>query len=466
MKKTFVVLAFLLCLLTPLSVSALEDERKQKLTQYLERSMETYRIPGSSLVIIQNGEIFYSGQWGEMSNGKEVTTDTPFLIGSLSKPITSLAIMMLVEDGLVKLDEPIQTYLPAFTYYTHSSKNLTVMHLLQQTSGIGAHDGFKVTDNNTIDGDAIAKAVEQLSGVELVSEPGKHYEYVSANYLLLGSIIENVTNQSYAEFVNKRIFTPLGMNQSAADYETAVEKGYVPGFESWFGRPVKSDGFYDQGGTPYGYITSSANDLANFLTFMLIGGDLLFEESLQQLRTLPSEGRTYGFGWHFSKTEHFPFHGGGTSDYRTEMFFIPEQNVAAVLLTNKYHITEDPHVAYIMQGIRAIMNGGEPDRLPAMNLSIQWWTLVVTILIGVLTLVHFSVRRRKPARSNKWSFVFGAFCLFLAISLIPLLAYSMGAPWKTIQLFAPDLAFLVKCLVGMFVINGLISYIPSRLKKS
>nr|WP_280139766.1 serine hydrolase domain-containing protein [Salibacterium halotolerans] len=138
-----------------------------------------------------------------------VLFDTPFLIGSLSKTLKSLAIMMLVEEGKIELDEPIQSYIPSFTYRTDSSKQITVLHLLEQTSGISSFEGLKVTDKDRSKEGAINQAVKELSGVALSHEPGEIYEY--NNYLLLGAIVEKVSNQTFSDFLNTTIFTPLGM---------------------------------------------------------------------------------------------------------------------------------------------------------------------------------------------------------------------------------------------------------------
>ncbi len=465
MKKAIIFLGSLLLLMAPFSTSAETEDIRQKITKFMEESLEMYNIPGASLAIIESGEKSYQNQWGTLGDGTVVTADTPFLIGSLSKPITALAIMILVEDGKVELDEPIKTYIPSFTYQTDSSKEITVLHLLEQISGISKFDGLKITDKDRPNDGAITQAVTELSGVTLSHEPGEVYEYNSANYLLLGAIVENVSNQTFSEFVNTNVFTPLGMDHSAANYESAVEKGYVPGFESWFGKPKESDGFYDNAGAPYGYIASSTNDLAKFLTFMLKGGDILSEHYLKLLKAPPKEGKTYGFGWHFSKTEHFPFHGGATPHFRSQMFFIPEQDVAAVLLTNKYHFTEDAQVTHIMNGIRSIMNGGDPDEVSVQSYSIQWSLFGVAFLLTILTGIHFFIIRRKKDLSKKTSFTVGIISLLLAVGLIPLFVFVMGAPWKSVILFAPDIAFLIYYLVVIFGLNGVTTLCTTFLKR-
>ncbi len=170
MKKAIFFLGSLLLLLTPFAASAKTEDTKEKITKFMEKSLDMYNIPGTSLAILENGEMIYQNQWGILSDGSNVTADTPFLIGSLSKPITSLAIMMLVEDSKIKLDEPIQSYIPSFTYQTDSSKQITVLHLLEQTSGISELEGLKVTDKDWPKEGAINQAIKELSGVVLSHE--------------------------------------------------------------------------------------------------------------------------------------------------------------------------------------------------------------------------------------------------------------------------------------------------------
>ena len=466
MKKLMMLLGSLLLLLTPFSAFAIsEEDTQKKITKFMEESLEMYNIPGASLGIIEDGETTYNNQWGTLSDGSRITADTPFLIGSLSKPITALAIIKLVEEGKIKLDEPIQSYIPSFSYETDSSKQITVMHLLEQTSGISEGEGLKVTDKNRPKEVTINQAVTDLSGVSLTYEPGEVYEYNSANYLLLGAIIENVTDQTFSDFVNTTIFEPLNMVNSAADYEGAVKKGYIPGFESWFGKLVESGGFYDHAGAPYGYIASSSNDLLKFLTFMLEGGEIVSDQTLQLLKTPPKEGKTYGYGWHFSKTEHYPYHGGATADFRAHMFFIPEENLGAVILTNKYNAIEDAQVYHIMNGIHSILSGKEPAELPTQSYSIQWSIVAVTLLLFIFVIIFLFGIKRKKNINKKITFTVGIISTLLAVGLIPLFAYSIGIPWKSIRLFSPDIAFLISCLVVLFAINGMMTFILTIFKQ-
>ncbi|AJS58499.1 hypothetical protein UB51_08350 [Paenibacillus sp. IHBB 10380] len=310
----------------------------------------------------------------------------------------------------------------------------------------------------------ITQAVTELSGVKLNHVPGEVYENNSANYLLLGAIIESVSNQSFSVFMDKYIFSPLGMNDTTADYERAIDKGFVPGFHSWFGKPVKGGGLYDQSGAPYGYMSSSSSDLAKFIKFMLYGGDLLTEQSLKHLQTPPENDRRYGLGWHFPRSgDKYPYHTGATPEYKSEVFFIPEKDLGAVLLMNKYHELEAVSYLSIMEGIRSIMNGQSP-KLAEMKVSTQWITLGVALLMVIISILSL-IRLRRKTMINKTLWVStGLISVIFAVGLIPLFTYSMGISWRTVGLFLPDIEFLIQCLIAILAVHGLLTFLFIAMK--
>lgn len=460
MKK--IIISFFIFFLVAPSFSLANEGRDtaQSITTFMKEVLEEYHIPGASLAVIHNGKTIFQDSWGTMSDGSAVTEDTTFLIGSVSKPLTSLAVMMLAEEGKIKLDEPIETYIPSFNYQTDGTKSITVRNLLEQTSGISAYDGMKVTDKPSHGKEnGITQAVTELSGVKLSHLPGEIYEYNSANYLLLGAIIETVSKQSFSTFMDTHIFSPLGMNNTTADYDSAMDRGLVPGFHSWFGRPVTGDGLYDQSGAPYGYMTSTANDLTKFIIFMLNGGDLLSEQSRKQLQTPPESGNRYGLGWHFPRSgTKYPYHTGATPEYKAEIFFIPEQNLGAVLLMNKYHELEAVSYLSIMEGIRSIMSGKNPEIAP-LDISTQWITLGVVFLVAILALLSLIRLKRKTAINKKVRVFTGGLSIIFAVGLIPLFTYTMGSSWRTIGLFVPDIEFLIQCLIAISAVYGLFTFL-------
>ncbi|MBC5636327.1 beta-lactamase family protein [Ornithinibacillus sp. BX22] len=457
MRKIVGMLFTLMIIITPFhSFADKKITTTNQIQSFMEKALEEYNIPGATLAVVHKGNIIFQDSWGTMSDGSPVSEDTTFLIGSISKPLTSLAIMELVEEGEIILDEPIDTYIPWFTYKTDSNKSIRVRHLLEQTSGISTYEGLKVTDQeNRDENSGIIQAVEELSGVELRQSPGKVYEYNSANYLLLGAIIEAVSNQAFSTYINDNIFAPLDMENTTADYESAIDKGLVPGYQSWFGQPIKGDGLYDHSGAPYGYMTSTSSDLIKFIEFMLQGGELLNERSLAELQSPPESGQRYGLGWHFPRSGNkYPYHTGATTDYRSEIFLIPEEELGAVLLTNKYHELEAVAYLSMMEGIRSIINGENPE-LTQLSVSTQWILLgIVLLLIVFISISLIRLNRRKVINKKVWIFS-GILSILLAVALIPIISFSMGISWRTFGLFAPDLQFLTSCLTGVLGAYGI-----------
>lgn len=237
------------------------------------------------------------------------------------------------------------------------------------------------------------------------------HQYSAANYLLLGKVIENVTNQSFSEFMHDEIYSKLGMNQTASNIKTASERGYQPGFQSWFGNPIKSKNFFDDSGAPYGYTSSTANDMTKYIQFLLEGGDLLSDQYFE-IYTSPQVHRKkdmyYGLGWRISIEEKdaYFFHGGETPDSRAELLVNPKKDYGFILLTNKNNFSEVLQTAYIREGIKTIIEGGELPEIPGASHQIQWSMLIVTILLTLLFIWNlFRLKRKNDVRVKMWSMI-------------------------------------------------------------
>lgn len=448
-------------LVLPQSLSAVSQT--DQINDYVKKSLDQYDIPGASAIVQKDGKTLIDNSWGETSNGDKVTTDTPFLIGSLSKSITAAAIMMLVQDGKIDLDESINQSIPGFRYESIDGTQITVRQLLEQTSGIGPMDGLNVTDRDYPEKSGITKAVTQLQNVKLLSKPGTEYRYTSANYLLLGAIIQSdQDNQTYADFLEKRLFGPLKMTTTSATKDDSLLDGLRAGNDSWLGYPVSGRGFYDNAGAPYGYITSTANDMTKFLKFMQDGGGILDQQHLQLLKQVPTGDRTYGIGWHYSKDGNYFYHGGATPGFRAEMFYYPDRDFSGIILTNKYHSLEDQQVSDIMAGIRAIADGQSPAMLPAADRSIQFGMagalLALFVTLALVVTRYFQYR----SRSRVWKKVVGVMLTVIAVGFAFAVPYIFGAPWHSVFLFAADVGYMSIGLSILLVCNGLALFMSQR----
>ncbi len=271
--------------------------------------------------------------------------DTPFLIGSLSKPLTAAAVMTLVEGGRMGLDAPVSDYLPGFR--PHDSDALTVAHLLSHTSGFSAEAGL---DAHHDPGLSIADRAAGASSAprDLTRTPAA-FRYSNLNYAVLGAVVEAVSGMDFAGYMEQELFAPVGMPNSTADPAKAREVA-AGGHIFAFGVPVSSVETVPVGAGPDGYTVSTANDVAAFLRMLLREGiaddgtRVLGAESARSLLTphTPTLGAGsaapgtdgYGFGWGTGGTPERPIaaHVGRTDGFFAHAQLHPADGQAVLVL--------------------------------------------------------------------------------------------------------------------------------------
>ena len=170
-----------------------------------------------------------------------MTPQTPFIIGSVAKSFTALAIMQLVEANKIDLDAPVQRYLPWFRVADEkASAEITVRHLLNHTSGISTKTGRSYQGNGDTSDTALEQAVRKLKSAELTAPVGSKHQYSTINYSVLGLIVQTVAGQSYESYVQAKILDPLQMRNSFTSEAAAQPAGLATGYNYWFGRPRAS----------------------------------------------------------------------------------------------------------------------------------------------------------------------------------------------------------------------------------
>jgi CubicO group peptidase (beta-lactamase class C family) len=184
--------------------------------RYVQKEMEATRLPGLALGIVKGNRIVHLKGFGVADpSGMSVTPKTPFVIGSTTKSFTALATMQLVEAGKVDLDAPVKRYIPWFRVADpEASSRITVRDLLNQTSGLPTRETatqFLKADSSD---SALEKQVRDLKDTRLTAPVGTKFEYSNFNFDVLGLIVQTVSGQSYEEYVQRHIFTPLEMNHS------------------------------------------------------------------------------------------------------------------------------------------------------------------------------------------------------------------------------------------------------------
>ncbi|MBQ9743185.1 MAG: serine hydrolase [Ruminococcus sp.] len=293
-KNTICVLLALCFLLSvslvPCSAVAGADIDPQS---YLEEQMEEYDISGVAY-ITKNGRVLCHSTRGmaNTAQSKEMSLETLFPIGSNSKQFCAAAILILQEQGKLSVDDTLSQYFPDYTV----AQDVTIKNLLTHRSGIREHleglfSGYTVSEEATAQ-ENTQEILDWLYTKKLLFNPDKGYRYSNANYLLLSLIVEMVSGQSYAEFIEENIFVPLGMNNSGF-YEELVDHTDLA--EHTGDTDQLIDARYKGLTHGCGDIVSTAQDMDKWMT-SLREYTVLSKESVAEMTTNYSKSDGYGYG--------------------------------------------------------------------------------------------------------------------------------------------------------------------------
>lgn len=248
-----------------------------------------------TVLVARNGEILLAQGYGlaDAAQGIANATETRFRLGSLTKPITAVAVLLLQEAGLLDVQAPVCTYLPDCPA---AWQPITLHHLLSHTSGIPELTRFPDFEPTKARPSTPAETLARFAGRPLDFAPGTAWDYSNSNYIVLGNVIEAVTGQPYADVIQERIFAPLGMDDSG--YDTGHE-GLAVGY-----RPDGSEADFIHMSIPFaaGGLYSTVEDLYK-LDRALAEGSLLPPHARDLMFTpvapIPGEmpGMGYGYGW-------------------------------------------------------------------------------------------------------------------------------------------------------------------------
>src|SRR5215207_6000466 len=245
-----------------------QSDTFEEIDAHIGRQMKRLNIPGAALAIVEDEEIAHLRGFGRARPGdEEPTPQTPFLLGSLTKSFTALAVMQLVEAGKIELDAPVQRYLPWFRIADpQASAQTTVRHLLNQTSGLPQLSGLRPLTDFDDSPSASERQARALSTLELTRPVGSKFEYSNMNYNLLGLVIEAASGESYEDYIQNHVFAPLQMSHSYTSQPEAKQNGLAVGHRYWFAIPFAEPNHpIPRGSHPTFLLTSSSEDMAHYL---------------------------------------------------------------------------------------------------------------------------------------------------------------------------------------------------------
>jgi serine beta-lactamase-like protein LACTB len=321
---------------------SLSPEKRAEVEKSVSSFMSANSVPGIGAAVVLDGEPVWSAGFGmaDLENFAPATASTLFRLGSISKPITAVAILQLSERGKLDLEAPVQKYCPAFP---EKQWPITTRELLGHLGGIRHYNADGKGDVAEDSARHFATMVESLqifASDPLVAKPGTKFNYSTYGYTLLGCVLEGAAGVKYLDYVKENIFRPAGMEQTQADDFFAV----IPHRTRWYHKDkaalVHNAGVLDSSyKIPGGGLISSADDLAHFEAAIL--ADKLLERATRDrmwtsLKTADGKPTGYGLGW--GTLEKFGIrilaHNGGQQGTSTSFLVAPERRAGVVVLTN------------------------------------------------------------------------------------------------------------------------------------
>ena len=329
-----------------------QDAVAAKVDEYIKAEMQKQRIPGVSLAVMRNGEVVLAKGYGyaNVEHQVPVKPETVFQSGSMGKQFTATAVMMLVEEGKINLDEKISKYLGEVP---ESWKNITVRHLLTHTSGLTDYpDDFDFRRDYTEE-----ELLKRAQAIPLAFQPGENWKYSNMGYVTLGILIGKLTGKFYGDFLQERIFRPLGMSARVIS-ESDIVPNRAAGYRLVKGELKNQD-----------WVSPTVNTTADgalYLTLLdmakwdaaLYGEKLLKRASLEEMwRPVKlNNGKTspYGFGWSLGEVRGHRIveHGGAWQGFKAQISRYVDDKLTVVVLANLIQTNQ----AKLAHGVAAIYN--------------------------------------------------------------------------------------------------------------
>lgn len=308
--------------------------------------MSKYHFPAASVAVVTDDRLVWSEGFGtaDLENLVPATSDTLFRLASVSKPITAIAVMQLVEAGKLRLDEPISQCVPQYK----PAQVPTIRQLLTHTSGVRHYrsdDDLKDPEFiNTRHYASVTESVDQFKNDPLAFPPGTRFLYSTHGFTLLGSCVEQTARVPFVEYVEKNIFKPAGMSSSRDDLVSAIIPNRARPYSTTAAGVIENAPFVDTSNRiPGGGFLSTAPDMAR-LAIALFDGRILRPESVRTMFTPvvlhAPDGSAFSIdlGWAAGGAigrEDAVWMGGNQPGATAMLFLVPAARTAVVVLTNK-----------------------------------------------------------------------------------------------------------------------------------
>src|ERR1700682_4784418 len=328
--------------IAPAQEKGLSPQKRGQVEKAISDFLHVQSVPGISAAAVLNSKTVWSEGFGvaDLENYAPATSSTLYRLGSISKPITAVAILQLSDRGKLDLDAPVQKYCPSFP---RKDSPITTRQLLGHLGGIrhyNADGKGDIPKDSARHFATMEESLQLFAADPLVAKPETKFNYSTYGYTLIGCVLEGATSQKYIDYVRENIFGPAAMYQTQADDFFAVVQHRTRWYHKDKSGAVRNAGVLDSSyKIPGGGLISSADDMANFAAAIL-GGQLLSASSREAMWTVQhtSDGKAtgYGLGWGVREKvgTRLIGHCGGQQGTSTSIVLLPERRSAVVVLAN------------------------------------------------------------------------------------------------------------------------------------
>ncbi|MFO0880522.1 MAG: DUF1343 domain-containing protein [Gemmataceae bacterium] len=340
----------------------LDRERLGRIDEAVTQALAAERAPGAVVLILHRGKVIHQKAYGARQvepTREAMTLDTVFDLASLTKPIaTGTAVLLLVEEGKLRLTDPVGKHLPAFA--GPGCEKVTLEHLLLHTAGLPAGNSVRAYEAGK---DA---ALEAIARLKRPSQPGERFVYSDLGYIVLGAVVEKVSGLSLDQFCRRRIFEPLGMRDTGFRPAPALASRCAPTEQvngRWLRGEVHDPRARALGGVAgHAGLFGTADDLARYAGILLEGGGKLMRPETVALFTAPREvpGGKRTPGWD-ARTGYSAPRGryldgfGHTGFTGTSLWIDPASQTAIIILTNRVHPRGKGNVTALRSAIATLV---------------------------------------------------------------------------------------------------------------
>lgn len=322
----------------PLPAATVPDGMIAAIDQIATEPIEQGKAASCAVGVVKDGHLVLARGYGfaDLENGVPATAETVYRLGSITKQFTAMAIMQLVEEGKLSVDDELTKFLPD---YPTGGRKITVRHLLNHTSGI--KDYTRTRDFNLAEKQHYShdEMLALFKDEPFDFEPGAKWGYSNSGYYLLGMIIEKTSGKKFEQFLQERIFKPLGMSSTRYGHSPTLIRHRATGYKYFFGQltndaPISMDRPFAAGG-----LVSTVLDLIKWHQALEEGA--LVSSASYEAMYRPAEltggvTRPYGFGWQLGELAGHRVirHGGGINGFSTMIARYPDERLAVIVLSN------------------------------------------------------------------------------------------------------------------------------------